>query len=427
MNIVIVGYGPGGANAAVMARHFASDSKVTILTQETAQAHRKPGSSLALEFPGTADLDIGDWTHAALKERGIEVRAGTRVVSGDLSSKTLDIRDSKGKTSTITYEKLILATGGTPAIPNLPGTSLQGVYTIQDMADASRLGQVLSSVESVAIVGAGFSGLEAAERLHNLSKTVHMIVRSRFMRRLLEEPMSEELASRIPHGIQIHKGQSPTSVNGEGQVSGLSLGETEIPVEAVILMTGIKPNVDLARDLGIEIGTLGGVKVNERMETSVEDVYAVGDCVELQDPQTKAPALIPIGSAAARAGRQAGVAAAGSSRVYENIGLRFQYDNIFGTDIICVGLSSTTARSFGIETDVTYLEDSTEFAKVALVTDMDGILIGGQVLASRMGARVAYQIFERIKAGATLEAQPLLKPRHQRLKEQLESTLGPIQ
>ncbi|GAG40999.1 unnamed protein product, partial [marine sediment metagenome] len=253
------------------------------------QAHRKPGSSLALEFPGTADLDIGDWTHAALKERGIDVRAGTRVVSGDLSSKTLDTRDSKGKTSTITYEKLILATGGSPAIPNLPGTSLQGVYTIQDMADASRLGQVLSSVKSVAIVGAGFSGLEAAERLHNLSKTVHMIVRSRFMRRLLEEPMSEELASRIPHGIQIHKGQSPTSVNGEGQVSGLSLGETEIPVEAVILMTGIKPNVDLARDLGIEIGTLGGVKVNERMETSVEDVYAVGDCVELQDPQTKAP------------------------------------------------------------------------------------------------------------------------------------------
>ncbi|MHA2462856.1 MAG: FAD-dependent oxidoreductase, partial [Candidatus Thorarchaeota archaeon] len=201
MNLVIVGYGPGGVAAATAARAFDSKASIAIITEETIPSHRKPGSSLALEYPGTKDLQIVDWSFDALSKKRIEVITGSTVVSGEKNDRTLQIIDEKGNTTTRSYDKLILATGGLPAVPDIPGTELEGVYTIQDMTDTSRIGENLSSMKCIVIVGAGFSGLETAERLYNMKKEVHLIIRSRLMRRLLEVPMSENLLARIPKGI----------------------------------------------------------------------------------------------------------------------------------------------------------------------------------------------------------------------------------
>jgi hypothetical protein len=146
----------------------------------------------------------------------------------------------------------------------------------------------------------------------------------------------------------------------------------------------------------------------------------------MKDTLTGKPLLLPIGSVAARAGRQAGVIVAGGSKIYDDTLRRLQYDRIFNTDIVVVGNSATTATEMGLKTNVQYVEDSTEFAKVALVTTEDGRLIGGQVISSRMGARLGYEILERVESGAILKEKPLLKSRHERLREYLESAYGPI-
>ena len=192
-------------------------------------------------------------------------------------------------------------------------------------------------------------------------------------------------------------------------------------------MTGIKPNSDLAETLGLEIGKLGGIIVNDRMETSAPDIYAVGDCVEMRDMVSSKPILIPVASVAARSGRQAGVAAVGSSKIYDEKSLRFQYDNIFGNDIVCVGHSSTTAKNQGIKTRSHIIDDAKEHMKIALITSDDGVLIGGQVIAATMRARTGYQILERLKSKAVLDERPLLAPRHKQIKDLLEQTLGIIQ
>ncbi|MHA2206650.1 MAG: NAD(P)/FAD-dependent oxidoreductase [Candidatus Thorarchaeota archaeon] len=427
MNLVIVGYGPGGVAAATAARAFDSKARIAIITEETIPSHRKPGSSLALEYPGTKDLQIIDWSFEALSKRGIEVITGSTVVSGDTTDRTLQVVDEKGNTTTRSYDNLILSTGGLPAVPDIPGTELEGVYTIQDMTDTSRIGEKLSSMKSLVIVGAGFSGLETAERLYNMKKEVHLIIRSRLMRRLLEVPMSENLLARIPKGINIHLGASPTKLTGTKTVEGLELGDKTISADSVLFMTGVKANSKLAEALGLRIGDLGGIVVNDRMETSVDSVYAVGDCVEMKDVLTGKPSFMPIGSVAARAGRQAGVAAVGGKKLYDDTNLRFQYDRIFGTDIVCVGNSSVTASSVGVETKLHFLEDPAEMMKVALVTTSDNTIIGGQVLAARMGAQVGYQLMERIETKAKLDERPLLKSRHLRIKDLMESSLGPIQ
>ena len=426
MKLVIIGYGPGGVAAATAARAFDRDAEILLITDETIQAHRKPGSSLALEFPDSEKLFIADWSYDALRKKRIEVSPGVRVISADTGKRMLQTVDSKGTPSTISYDKLILATGGVPAIPEMPGVDLPGVHTIQTMVDASRIGETLRDAETVIIVGAGFSGLETADRLREMGKDVHLIVRSRFMRRLLEEPMSDELESRIPPGVIVHKGSSPERVTGMDRVKGLIVGSEEMPTDAVLFMTGVSPNTELAKTLGLKIGSLGGIVVGPTMETSADGVYAVGDCVELMDRLSGKPMLLPVGSAAARAGRQAGVTAVGGKKVYSDTALKLQYDRIFNTDIVCIGHSSTTASGAGIGTKIHYLDDPAEFAKIALVTTKDDRLIGGQVLSARMGAPIAYQILERIESGAKLSEKPLLKPRHERIKDLLESMLGPI-
>ena len=425
MKVVVVGYGPGGASAALAARMFNSDADVTIVTEETVEAHRKPGVSLALELPDTKDLAINDWSWSELRKKRIEVLPGTTVTQCNPQSNSLTLANDKGE-STLSYDKLILATGGTPNIPKIPGIDLKGIFTIQTIADTSMIGRQLHGLNRIAIIGAGFSGLETAERLISLDKETHMIVRSRLMRRQLEEPMSAELLSRIPDTLTIHHGVNPTSLLGNEHVETLVLGDEELDVDAVLFMTGVRPNIKLAKELGVTIGNLGGIVVDTQMKTSNNDIYAIGDCIEVIDSYTKKPLLLPVGSVAARAGRQAGVAAVGGKKIYGDTSRRLQYDRIFGTDIVCIGHSSTTAENMGVKTSVQYITDDAEFAKIALVSDSKGQLIGGQIIASRMGARLGYEILDRVETGVTLRDKPLLKPRHERLRDFLETTYGPI-
>ena len=282
-NVLIIGYGPGGSSAAIAARTFAPKVEITVISDEILNAHQKPGASLALEIPETDDLSIDSWSVESLKKRRITVLTGTTVLEGDAGNRILKIREPDGKTSTLSYDKLLLATGGTPRVPDIPGADLKGVYTIQSMADTSRIGGILPSVERIIIIGAGFSGLETAERLYNMGKEVHMIVRSRLMRRQLEPEISQELMTRIPKGVIIHQGEAPEKVIGSEKAEGILLGGKELAGDIVVFMTGVRPNITLAQSMGVKIGPLGGISVNKKMETSVEGVYAVGDCIEMFD------------------------------------------------------------------------------------------------------------------------------------------------
>lgn len=426
MKIVVIGYGPGGVAAATAAKTFDPKAEVVIITSETLTAHKKPGATLALEHPETRELAIQDWSFDTLGKKGIDVQYGVEVTGGDLEKKLIETSRPDGKSSSIKYDRLILATGGTPSIPDLPGIELEGVYTIQSMAETSVIGRELDATNSIVIIGAGFSGLETAERLHKLGKKVHLVIRSRLMRKQLEEQMSDNLLSRIPRGIECHVGSAPTAVLGSDSVTGIEVGSSSIEADMVLFITGVRPNSKLGEKLGLKLGSLGGITVNNRMETSAEGVYAVGDCIEIIDSYTGKPMLLPIGSAAARAGRQAGVAAIGRGKEYEDVSMQLQYDRIFNTDIVCIGHSSTSARDLNVETEIQYMDDSNEAMKVALVTDKGGRLIGGQVLSARMGARVGYELLNRIEAGASIKTKPLLESRHEQILSLLERTLGPM-
>ncbi len=425
MRLVIVGYGPGGVAAAVAAHTFEPSTDICILTHETTPSHRRPGVTLALTDPATQQLYIEDWSPERLARRGIEIRSGVNVVDGDVSTHSLQAVTDRGDMS-VEYDRLILATGGEPVLPNIPGVTQKGVFTIQTLTDARRASESIEDCHTAVVVGAGLSALEVAERLLTLGKTVHLVVRSRLMRRLLEPVMSEYLCDRLPDQLKIHQGTEPSRVMGSGRVEGVMIGSEHLKAEAVFMMTGVRPNTYLAQRLGLRLGRLGGILVNQTMETSVQGIYAVGDCVEMHDSLSGEPILMPTASAAARGGRQAGVSAVGSRHIYDDTSLRFQYDRVFGTEVICAGHSSETSTSVNVRSSVIYDEEPTDSMKIALVLSQSGQLIGGQVISSRMAGSIGYQIFQRIRDGAVLEERPLLKSKHTNIKALLERTLGPI-
>ncbi|TXT55124.1 MAG: Coenzyme A disulfide reductase [Candidatus Thorarchaeota archaeon] len=427
MRVVLIGYGPSSVAAAIALRAFDSDAYTTILTREDRPAHRRPGVALALGSPETNELDIADASFESLEEKGIQIITKATVISGDPKSNTLTYLDSSGQKSEIEYDYLVIGTGGTPTIPMIPGNDLKGVHTIQTIEDTITVGKELEDITDVVIIGAGFSGLEMAEKFHKLGKHTHMVVRSRLMRRQLEESMSNELLHRIPRGLHVHCGVSPKAILGEDCVKAVQVDGDEIPADLVLFMTGVRPNVTLAKNLGVKIGSLGGIVVDEQMRTSIDNIFAVGDCIEMLDNLTGKPILMPIGSTAARSGRQAGIAIAGSKKIYSDVALRLQYDRLFNTDVVCVGHSSVTAENLGLKTNVLLHQDSHEHTHVALVTDGDGYLIGGQVISSRLGAQIGYQILERIQERAKLDESPLLDSRHKQLQELMDHILGPIQ
>ncbi len=426
MKIVVVGYGPGGAAAAFTAKTFDKSAEVAVLTDETHDAHRRPGVAMALESPWPKELTVPQWSLQTLAGAGIKVKTGVTVVGGSVEDNRLDCRAPNGSTFVEEYDRLILALGGVPALPPIPGVDLDGVFTIRDIRDASRAGEYLAHVSTVAVIGAGYIGLEMAERLKRMGKTVHLVVRSRLMRRLLEVPLSEDLAARVAPRVHLHLGRSPEAIVGEEQARCVVVGGDDLDVDAVLCVTGLRPNTALAKELGLELGPAGGVLVDEQMRTSVENVFAVGDCAEIPDALTGKPVLLPVASAAARGGRQAAVAALGRRKRFRDVSLRLQYDRVFETDVLCVGYSSTVAASLGVETDVEVIEDTAEMTKVALVTTKEGRLVGGQVIASRMASVVGLQLYKRVLAGVTLEQAPLLDPVHDRIRRLLEQTYGPI-
>ena len=135
MRLVVIGYGPGGVSAALTAKKFAPDTDVIILTRDKLPAHRKPGVTLAFQSPNLRNLGIPDWSPEALKKRGVTVRQGVEVIGGDSNAKELTVRTEKGTTEKVGYDKLIVATGGTPVVPAIEGTDLDGVFTIGDISD----------------------------------------------------------------------------------------------------------------------------------------------------------------------------------------------------------------------------------------------------------------------------------------------------
>nr|WP_321496925.1 FAD-dependent oxidoreductase [uncultured Methanolobus sp.] len=300
--IIIIGGGAVGmAVATSLTRH--SDYSVTVFSVDVHTAYSQCGMPFVIgrEIESFETLLLRD--SKFFNDMGIDLHLKTRVDSINIKERTV----TSGKEE-YHFDKLVIATGSKPKIPsNIPGTSLGNVFTLRTLTDAMRIEEALKNASSVVIVGGGSIGAElaAATARRNIS-TILLNRSSSILSHNTDPDMAEAVQEHLESlGVNVITGYVPASLNGEGKVSSVTIGSTEFPADLVIFSTGVEPDNELAVNAGIDIGSTGGIIVDEYLHPSVSgtfhpDIYCGGECIEILDLITKKPMLSQVASTARR-------------------------------------------------------------------------------------------------------------------------------
>jgi NADPH-dependent 2,4-dienoyl-CoA reductase/sulfur reductase-like enzyme/rhodanese-related sulfurtransferase len=334
MKILIVGGVAGGASAAARARRLSEDSTIIIF-------ERGPDVSFAnCGLPYYVGGEIAERnkllivTPERLRDRfNLDVRTRSSVESVDRSAKAIRVRDlATGLVYDESYDKLILAPGAAPLRPPIPGIELSGIFTLRNLADVDRIKKhVDAGVRQAVVVGAGFIGLEIVENLVRRGVATTLVELQDQVLPPFDKEMTTPLATELAdNGVTLLLGQSAAAF--EPDAHGISVclkSGMRLPAQLVILGVGVRPESKLAADAGLAVGPRGGIRVNDHLQTSDPDIYAVGDAVEIKDFVTGEAAQVPLAGPANRQGRLAA-------------------DHIFGRDTHYRGTQGTAiVRVFG--------------------------------------------------------------------------------
>lgn len=348
MKLIIVGGVAGGASAAARARRLSEDAEIILF-------ERGPDVSFAnCGLPYYVGGQIAERDHLLVSTPEqfrtrfrLDVRIRSSVVSIDRGRKTLRVHDLvTGREYEERYDKLILAPGAAPLRPPIPGVDLPGVFTLRNLADVDRIkARVDKGVQRAVVVGAGFIGLELAENfIHRRVATTVVELQDQVLPPLDKEMTTPILETLRSNGVQVLLGQSATAF--EPSPAGLQVtlksGE-QLPAELVILGVGVRPENTLAVEAGLDVGPRGGIRVNEHLQTSDPDIYAVGDAIEVRDYVTGDPAQVPLAGPANRQGRIAADHAFGRPSRYRGT-QGTAIVGVFGRTAAMTGASEKTLR-----------------------------------------------------------------------------------
>ncbi len=210
------------------------------------------------------------------EQNGIEIHVGDRANQIDRESKV--VRSDKGVE--IAYDTVVLATGSYPFVPPVPGIDKQGVFVYRTIEDLERIIEYGSKIKTAAVIGGGLLGLEAAKAAYDLGLETHVVeFAPRLMPRQIDDAGSRILVDKIEAlGVRVHLNKSTEEVLGNGKVEGMRFKDAEqLDVDMIIVSAGIRPRDELAREANIEVGERGGVLVNDHLQTSDPDIFAIGE------------------------------------------------------------------------------------------------------------------------------------------------------
>lgn len=395
-SIVIIGCGAAGLSAALNARKTDRNANVTVIGQEEYPAY----SRCALPFVIGGEIrdsnSLLTFSPSMYKMMRIDLKLKSRVVDVDSRSRTVVYVDHQGREETLHYDSLILATGASPITPPINGVNKRGVYTLRTINDCKAIVEALPSSRNAVVIGAGLIGLETADALYRrgLNVTVIEILPS-IMRANLDEDMAEFVKSNIEkRGVRIFVNRRVDEITGADHVDGVVSNGERFKADIVVLATGIRANTELASRIGIQTGITGAIKVNSRMETTVKDVYAAGDCVESSHMITGQAVLSQLGTTAVKQGRVAGINAAGGYAVFPGV-LNSTVSRMFDLEIGVTGLNTIQAEKYGFRVftgSVTWKTRAEYYPgaksiKVKLIFERESLrIIGGQIVGGEFVA-----------------------------------------
>lgn len=356
MKVVIIGGVAGGATAAARIRRLDENAEIKIFEKSGYISYANCGLPYYIggEISDREELTLQTPESFNARFR-VDVKVRHEVVAINPDRKTVTVRNlSGGEVFEEKYDKLVLSMGAKPIRPNLPGIDDERIFTVRNVEDTFRIKDYIDATkpERAVVIGGGFIGIEMAENLRRLGMEVTLVEAAPQLMAPFDGDMAAFIHAEVrAAGVKLVLGGMVDGFESNGKSLGVRLkdGDT-ISCDMAVLAIGVAPDTALAKDAGFELGIKSSIVVNERMETSVPDVYAVGDAVQIKNFVTGKPALISL---AGPANKQARIAA-------DNIcGKDSRYNGAQGSSVIKVfrltaaatGINERTAKSEGIDAD----------------------------------------------------------------------------
>lgn len=394
MKYIIIGGVAGGATAAARIRRNSEEAKIVLIEKGEHISYANCGLPYYIGNVISDREKLFVQTPQAFAQRfNIDVRVKSEVIAIDRIKKAVKIKGADGKTYMEAYDKLLLSPGASPVRPPLPGIDIEGIFTLRDVNDTDTIKNYIrtNDIKRAIIIGGGFIGLEMAENLHNNGSQVAVVE----MANQVMAPIDFSMASLVHQhllqkGIRLYLGTAVTSFerNAEG-ISVVFQNGRHLSADMIILSIGVRPNTMLASQAGIELGEMRGIKVNCFLQTSDENIYAVGDAIEYPHPITDKPWLNYL---AGPANRQARIVA---DNMF--LGNKIKYEGAIGTSIAKVfdltvaatGMSAKRIKQLETEylsatihpsSHAGYYPDALPMSIKIVFAPKDGRLLGAQIV-----------------------------------------------
>jgi len=423
--IVIVGGVAAGPKAAARARRLDPEAEITLVEKGSLLSYAGCGlpfhiAGLVRDAEELMRTPSGTLRDVAFFRAVKDVKVLTRTLAEriDRERKELAIVELEtGERRRLPYDKLVLATGSNPIVPPVEGLDLGNVFRVGHPSDSVAIRDALDSddVERVAVIGGGLIGLEVADALANQGLDVSILeMRDQLLPGLLDPDMAALLAKHLRgRGVDLRLGAAVNGLRGDAHhsFSGAVTDQGVVEADIAILAIGVRPNVTLAADAGLELGETGAIAVDEFLRTSDPDIYAGGDCVENVHVVTGKPVYIPLGSTANKHGRIIGDNVTGGRERFPGVAGTTVLKT-FGFNVARTGLTEQAAREAGYvvlasvasSSDCAHYYPANKMVTVKLIADAESRrLLGAQAVGMGETVKRIDVAATAIAFGATLE------------------------
>lgn len=418
MKIVILGGVAAGAKAAAKARRMLPEAQIDLYTDDTHISYSACG------LPYYVEGNFEDYKLLLVRspedfeKTGVHIHLQNRAAKILPNSKQVLIEDLVSKDAfLIGYDKLIIAIGARPFVPPIKNVNLKNVFTLRKIEDGIAIRDMAEKSQKAVIIGGGYIGIEMLEALVKQNVYVTLIEYAPTIMQTFDDDMSELILEQLKYTcgnrFEILTSEMATEFSGDNDgVKSVRTGSgREIPVDFVVLCAGVVPNTEIAREAEVAIGETGAIKVNEKMETNIPDIYACGDCVEENLLITNTKIWLPLGTNANKEGRVAAINACGGDEKFYGV-LGSAVTRCLSLTMSMTGLTVKKAGQLGIETisatvtkndKVGYMPDVNNITIKLIAEKSTGKLLGCQGIGAGDADKRVNTVTSSLLAGLTVD------------------------
>ena len=355
--IVVIGGGAAGPKiTAKLLRTTKFESQIDLYTEEDIISYSACGMPYFIEGLIENPERLIVRTPQQFEEKGANIHINKRCIKIIPEEKKIIIQDTKTyETEYVQYDKLAITTGARPFIPQIQNMHLKNIFTLRKLQDAINIKNALKESQKAVIVGGGYIGIEMLEAFAANGLDVTLIERSPYILPIFDNDFSEKIKEKIneittdKYKVNIITSDCAVTFEGDEKIRKvITSGGKIFDADMVIIAAGVVPNTEIARDAGIELGVNSAIRVNNRMETSIKDIYAAGDCVENFHIVSRHHTWIPLGSSANKEGRCAAINIANEYDAFPGI-LGSSVTKFMKLSMSITGLNEHDAEKYGFE------------------------------------------------------------------------------